>query len=43
MRGEVEAETVRGIFAALAEKYDILAPHAVVYATSYKEGPHGRA
>jgi hypothetical protein len=43
MRGEVEAETVRGVFAALAEKYNILAPHAVVYAASYKEGPQGRA
>lgn len=43
MRGEVEAETVRGIFATLAEKYDILAPDAVAFTASYKEGPQGRA
>ncbi len=43
MRGEVEAETVRGIFATLAEKYDILAPGAAAFTASYKEGPQGRA
>ncbi|RFB96943.1 hypothetical protein B5K11_07075 [Rhizobium leguminosarum bv. trifolii] len=26
LRGEVEAETARGLFAALAEKHDLLAP-----------------
>lgn len=43
MRGEVEAETVRGIFATLAEKYDILAPDVGVFTAAYTEGPQGRA
>ncbi|RXT20744.1 MULTISPECIES: DUF982 domain-containing protein [unclassified Bosea (in: a-proteobacteria)] len=43
MRGEVEAETVRGIFATLAEKYDILAPDVAAFAPAYTEGPQGRA
>jgi len=43
MRGDVEAETVRGIFVTLAEKYDILAPDAVAFTAPYKEGPQGRA
>lgn len=43
LRGEVEAETVRGIFVTLAEKYGILAPDAVAFTASYKERPQGRA
>jgi hypothetical protein len=43
MRGEVEAETVRGIFATLAEKYGILAPDVAAFAAAYREGPQGRA
>ncbi|MEI5665238.1 DUF982 domain-containing protein [Bosea sp. CCNWLW174] len=43
LRGEVEAETVRGLFATLAEKYDILAPDAASFAAAYREGPQGRA
>ena len=43
MRGEVEAETVRGIFQTLAEKYDILAPDVAAFTASYREGPQGRA
>lgn len=42
IRGEVEAETVRGIFATLAEKYDILAPDIAAFTAAYTEGPQGR-
>ena len=38
VRGEVEAETARGIFASLAEKYDILAPEIGAFTTSRSEG-----
>ncbi|MBD9650278.1 DUF982 domain-containing protein [Ensifer sp. ENS09] len=30
LRSEIEAETVRGLFAAFAEKHDLLAPDAFV-------------
>lgn len=43
MRGEVEAETVRSIFATLAEKYGILAPDVAAFTAAYREGPQGRA
>jgi len=43
MRGDVDAETVRGIFVALAERYDILAPDAAVFTASFRERPQGRA
>lgn len=43
LRGEVEAETVRGIFARLAEKYGILAPDVAAFIAAYREGPQGRA
>ena len=43
MRGDVDAETVRGIFVALAERYDILAPDAAVFTAPFKERPQGRA
>jgi hypothetical protein len=43
MRGEIDAETVRGIFATLAEKYDILAPDVGAFTAAYSEGPQGRA
>ncbi len=45
LRGEIEAETVRGLFAAFAEKHDLLAPETKVIAASsrrrYKD-PHVR-
>jgi hypothetical protein len=34
LRGEIEAETARGLFAAFAEKHDLLAPDASVIAAS---------
>lgn len=43
LRGEVEAETVRGIFASLAERYGILAPDVAAFTAAYREGPQGRA
>ncbi|KAA0685330.1 DUF982 domain-containing protein [Neorhizobium sp. P12A] len=45
LRGEIEAETARGLFAAFAEKHDLLAPHAATIAASklrrYRD-PHVR-
>lgn len=43
LRGEVEADTVRGIFVTLAEKYGILAPDVAAFTAAYTEGPQGRA
>jgi hypothetical protein len=34
LRGEIEAETARGLFAAFAEKHDLLAPEPNVIAAS---------
>lgn len=34
MRGEIEAETARGLFAAFAEKHDLLAPETAAIAAS---------
>jgi hypothetical protein len=34
LRGEIEAETARGFFAAFAEKHDLLAPKTDVIAVS---------
>ncbi|NTJ63142.1 DUF982 domain-containing protein [Agrobacterium rhizogenes] len=34
LRGEIEAETARGLFAAFAEKHDLLAPDTDVIAAS---------
>ncbi len=34
LRGEIEAETARGLFAAFAEKHDLLMPEANVIAAS---------
>lgn len=34
LRGEIEAETARGLFAAFAEKHDLLAPEMNVFAVS---------
>lgn len=43
LRGEVEAETVRGLFATLAEKYHILAPDVAAFTAAHGEGTRGRA
>ena len=42
LRGEVEAETVRGIFASLAARYGILAPDVAAFSAAYRERPQGR-
>lgn len=34
LRGEIEAETARGLFAAFAEKHDLLAPETSAIAAS---------
>ena len=34
LRGEIEAETARGLFAAFAEKHDLLAPDTKMIAAS---------
>ena len=34
LRGEIEAETARGLFAAFAEKHDLLAPDSDIIAAS---------
>lgn len=34
LRGEIEAETARGLFAAFAEKHDLLAPETNVIAAT---------
>lgn len=43
LRGEIEAETVRGIFVTLAERYDILAPDIACFAASQGVSPRGNA
>lgn len=45
LRGEIEAETARGLFAAFAEKHDLLAPEADVIAALRRQrdrDPHVR-
>jgi hypothetical protein len=45
LKGEIEAETARGLFAAFAEKHDLLAPETNVIAASRLGGgrdPHVR-
>ncbi|MBW9089859.1 DUF982 domain-containing protein [Rhizobium wenxiniae] len=45
LRGEIEAETARGLFAAFAEKHDLLAPETNVIAASsrrHDKDPHVR-
>jgi len=39
LRGEIEAETARGLFVAFAEKHDLLAPDAFVPAAKAKARP----
>ena len=45
LRGEIEAETARGLFAAFAEKHDLLAPEIDAIAASHlrrDRDPHVR-
>jgi hypothetical protein len=45
LRGEIEAETARGLFAAFAEKHDLLAPENNVIPASHlrrDKDPHVR-
>ncbi len=44
LRGEIEAETARGLFAAFAEKHDLLAPETVIAASRLRRDrdPHVR-
>ncbi|MDP9838784.1 hypothetical protein J2T09_003556 [Neorhizobium huautlense] len=45
LRGEIEAETARGLFAAFAEKHDLLAPEPDIIAASsrrHDKDPHVR-
>ncbi|MRH97999.1 DUF982 domain-containing protein [Agrobacterium tumefaciens] len=45
LRGEIEAETARGLFAAFAEKHDLLAPEIDTIAASgrrHDKDPHVR-
>lgn len=45
LRGEIEAETARGLFAAFAEKHDLLAPDTDIIAASSRRNdkdPHVR-
>ncbi len=36
LRGEIEAETARGLFAAFAERHDLLVPDIDVVAAAYR-------
>jgi hypothetical protein len=45
MRGEIEAETARGLFAAFADKHDLLAPETDIVVASRRSrdrDPHVR-
>jgi hypothetical protein len=45
LRGEIEAETARGLFAALAERHDMLAPEmdgVLAYRLRQDRDPHVR-
>ncbi|KPH04346.1 DUF982 domain-containing protein (plasmid) [Rhizobium acidisoli] len=45
LRGEIEAETARGLFAAFAEKHDLLAPEvdgAAISRSRHDRDPHIR-
>ncbi|WP_454702311.1 DUF982 domain-containing protein [Agrobacterium burrii] len=41
LRGEIEAETARGLFAAFAAKHDLLAPELPVIGASLMHGDSG--
>jgi len=41
VRGEIEPETAKGLFASWAEKNEILAPDAAAFTSSGREGSRG--
>ncbi|MNY73550.1 hypothetical protein D3C86_2123650 [compost metagenome] len=43
IRGEIEPETARGLFASWAEKHDLLAPDVAAFVGSRGEGSRGLA
>ncbi len=43
IRGEIEPNTARGLFASWAEKHDLLAPDVAALMGSRREGSRGRA
>ena len=43
VRGDIEAETARGVFAAIAEKQDILAPDIALMSRGRRAGPQNFA
>ncbi len=43
MRGDIETETARSLFASGAERHDILALDAATFASRRRTGPHGTA
>lgn len=43
VRGDIESETARGLFASWAERNDILALEAAAFAVGRRTGPHGTA
>jgi hypothetical protein len=43
VRGEIEPETAKGLFAAWAERQDVLAPDIVAFAGGKGKGSHGTA
>lgn len=43
VRGDIEPETARGLFASWAERNDIMALDAASFAMARRAGPHGTA
>lgn len=43
IRGEIEPDTARGLFASWAEKHELLAPDVAAFAGSRREGSRGHA
>ncbi len=43
VRGEIEIETARGLFASWAERQEILAPDVAAFVWRNRAGSHGRA
>lgn len=43
VRGDIETETARGIFASWAERRGILAPHVAAFVTSRRSNSYGAA
>ena len=41
VRGEIEPETAKGLFASWAERQDILAPDVVAFGGTKSKGSHG--